>query len=171
MEVSEAAEEPRPKTSARAAELEAIARNRWFTPLELWEILTQREELGLTLTTAPPQSPSSGVFLLFNKQQVKGFKMDGVNWVRKNREKRAREDHVKLRIGGVPSISGAYTHSADVPVSWHHLWSLSLAQRLTQRALLSLRRLFTDGCTALASLIFAWFITLMMPTLSLRKAD
>ena len=85
---------------SRAAALCAQARVRWFQPAEILEILGNHERLGFTLSEAPPHPPTRGSFY----------------WVRKKGENRTREDHVKLRINGVPSISGAYTHSADVPV-------------------------------------------------------
>ena len=74
-------------------------------------------------------------FYLFDKKDV-NFRADGVNWVRKKGENRTREDHVKLRINGVPSISGAYTHSADVPVRARarHAWSLSRDRASRDRA-------------------------------------
>lgn len=100
---------------SRAAALCAQARVRWFQPAEILEILGNHERLGFTLSEAPPHPPTRGSFYLFDKKDV-NFRADGINWVRKKGENRTREDHVKLRINGVPSISGAYTHSADVPV-------------------------------------------------------
>ena len=120
---------------SRADALRAQARVRWFQPAEILEILSNHEKLGFALSEAPPHPPTRGSVYLFDKKDV-NFRADGVNWVRKKGENRTREDHVKLRINGVPSISGAYTHSADVPVRARarHAWSLSRDRASRDRA-------------------------------------
>ena len=56
-----------------------------------------------------------GSLYLFQKNRTK-FRKDGVNWKKKKGGKVVRENHERLKVGGVPTIKCFYTHSSGTVI-------------------------------------------------------
>ena len=97
------------------------ARQRWLLPEEVLDLLSRRDALRLHVSGAPPELPPSGALFLFDRRSCKRFRRDGHNWLCRRSGGRVREDHVRLRVAGVPRLGAAHAHSADVssPVFWN----------------------------------------------------
>ena len=92
----------------------AAAQQRWLLPEEVFDVLCRHEPLGLFISGAPPRLPPTGALFLFDRRTCKRFRKDGHNWLTRKSGARIREDHVKLRVGGLPRVAAAHAHSADV---------------------------------------------------------
>jgi hypothetical protein len=115
--------------------------NQWHTNEEIFSILTKCNELaGLSpasVITVPHESgssrlipasrilaewlsdevlqrPNNGSVLLFDRKKVKNFKKDAFVWKRRKTggANSVREDRMCLKINGIGSIYGCYSHSA-----------------------------------------------------------
>lgn len=64
---------------------------------------------------SPQEPPPSGSLILYDRAVTRRYKDDGYRWVKKRNSKKVREDHVKLRIGGVKKVYGSYVHCMDNP--------------------------------------------------------
>ncbi len=89
--------------------------SRWFTAEEILELILNYDSYGFTKGTVPPSSITNGDIYIFDRQQTKHFKADGVDWIKKKGLDRVREDFQKINIDGVHRITGFYTHSSNDP--------------------------------------------------------
>ena len=92
----------------------AASQERWLLPEEVLDVLLRHEELGLFISGSPPVLPPTGAIFLFDRTSCKRFRRDGHNWLTRKSGPRIREDHVKLRVGGLPRVAAAHAHSSDV---------------------------------------------------------
>ena len=107
----------RPKLYDYDALKEAVARAktcRWLTVHEIITILSAGPTIIMPLTFEPPKDPPrSGSLFLYDRSITKDYKQDGHSWIRKQKNNKVREDHVKLRYDGNFRVSGAYVHDAN----------------------------------------------------------
>mmetsp|Transcript_15268 Transcript_15268/g.22982 ORF Transcript_15268/g.22982 Transcript_15268/m.22982 type:complete len:868 (+) Transcript_15268:91-2694(+) len=90
------------------------AKERWLTPEEIHEILTNHELLGFKLSIVKPHCPRGGEMYLFDRNVVPDFKSDGIDWVKKKGSSKENEQYLKLLTHGVHTVTGLYaTASAD----------------------------------------------------------
>lgn len=94
-------------------DIREIAKERWLKPNELEALLLLQTSPPLPIVpTKPSLPPPSGTILLYNRSSTGDYKNDGHTWTKRNNSNKVREDHVKLRIGGIQRISGSYVHGA-----------------------------------------------------------
>ena len=90
------------------------SRERWLLPEEILDVLLHHDALCFYVSGSPPSLPPTGAMLLFDRRSCKRFRRDGHNWLTRKSGGRIREDHVKLRVGGLQRVAAAHAHSADV---------------------------------------------------------
>jgi ankyrin repeat protein len=91
------------------------AATRWLNVTELIALLSV-ETTPLSITTPPPSTPPpSGTLILYDRNQTRNYKYDKYEWIKKKNSNKIREDHVKLRVGGVYRVAGCYVHHISTP--------------------------------------------------------
>ncbi|XP_018667013.2 calmodulin-binding transcription activator 2-like isoform X1 [Ciona intestinalis] len=86
----------------------------WMSNEEIASILINFKQLPDWLTTSRVFRPESGCLLMFNRKKVK-YRQDLYIWKTKRKSKWCREDHVKLKVAGIPCITALYVHSDVLP--------------------------------------------------------
>nr|CAB3227529.1 calmodulin-binding transcription activator 2-like [Phallusia mammillata] len=86
----------------------------WLSNEEVAAILTNFKKQGEWMTLSRVYRPENGRLLMFNRKKVK-YRQDMYMWKTKRKSKWLREDHVKLKVGGVPCITALYVHSDILP--------------------------------------------------------
>uniref|UniRef100_H2Y005 CG-1 domain-containing protein n=1 Tax=Ciona intestinalis TaxID=7719 RepID=H2Y005_CIOIN len=86
----------------------------WMSNEEIAAILINFKQHPDWLTTSRVFRPESGCLLMFNRKKVK-YRQDLYIWKTKRKSKWCREDHVKLKVAGIPCITALYVHSDVLP--------------------------------------------------------
>ncbi|GKV17650.1 hypothetical protein SLEP1_g28124 [Rubroshorea leprosula] len=89
------------------------AQTRWLKPAEVHFILQNHEKYQII--HEPPQKPSSGSVLLFNKRVNRFFRKDGHSWRKKKDGRTVGEAHERLKVGNVETLNCYYAHGEHNP--------------------------------------------------------
>lgn len=96
---------PRPLTHYAEA-----AATRWLLPEEISDLLAHAARLNLVTSGTAPDRPPSGACYLFDRRACRRFRADGHGWTSRRSGGRVREDHVRLRVDGVPRVAASHAH-------------------------------------------------------------
>jgi hypothetical protein len=115
---------PSPKTSPNSSivNFSSIKLNQWYTNEEIYNILMQcnclndkdKASISFSLCKDVIQLPNNGSVFFYDRRVVKNFKKDGFVWKRRKTGgiNSVREDRMYLKVNGVDSIYGCYSHSS-----------------------------------------------------------
>ncbi|GAB4813053.1 hypothetical protein N2152v2_000099 [Parachlorella kessleri] len=92
-------------------EILAKARSSWLKNNEVLELLQGYQDWGLFMSSEAPQQPTGGQLYLFNKNECRFFRKDGINWKKKPDGKTVRETHEKLKVGDTKRLNCYYAHA------------------------------------------------------------
>ncbi len=88
------------------------AKTRWLTTEEVYDILCNYENMPIRLSSQAPLNPVPGQLYLFNRQNVKLYKKDRVDYImRKDQPSSVKEEFSALKIKGVKKLSVSYARS------------------------------------------------------------
>mmetsp|Transcript_43167 Transcript_43167/g.69204 ORF Transcript_43167/g.69204 Transcript_43167/m.69204 type:complete len:788 (+) Transcript_43167:91-2454(+) len=113
---------------AEFKELEFIfeaAKRKYLESGAICSLIKMANQGRLPTMQAVQRRPQSGAVFLYDREKLMDFRVDGHEWIRKNKSAGVREDHVKLKLGKETRLYACYVHSA-VTKSFHRrsYWDL-----------------------------------------------
>ena len=86
----------------------------WLSPEVIFTTLTDYAKMGFPFASHAPVNPMDGQLYLFDKNVVKKYKDDGVNWLRKKTGiDRIQEIYASLYVDGEIQVTRWYTKCRD----------------------------------------------------------
>ena len=87
----------------------------WLSPEMIYTTLIDYAKMGFPFSSQAPVNPRDGQLYLFDKNVVKKYKDDGVNWLRKRTGiDRIQEIYASLYVDGEIQVIRLYTKSYDL---------------------------------------------------------
>eukprot|EP00193_Tetraselmis_chui_P000676 CAMPEP_0177757558 /NCGR_PEP_ID=MMETSP0491_2-20121128/3705_1 /TAXON_ID=63592 /ORGANISM="Tetraselmis chuii, Strain PLY429" /LENGTH=481 /DNA_ID=CAMNT_0019273213 /DNA_START=519 /DNA_END=1964 /DNA_ORIENTATION=- len=95
------------------AQLLVKGRSHWLKGNELVKLLQHGMEGNFPLSAAAADLPPSGTLFMYDRKQVRFFRLDGHNWRKKHDGKTVRETHEKLKVDNVDALNCYYAHALE----------------------------------------------------------
>ena len=96
-----------------AATIRKIASQRWLKAEEVLDVLEHAPDYGIQPEKSVVTLPVEGSLFLFKRTALRGFRLDGHNYRKKNQGRQLDETHCKLKVDGVPRLVCYYSWLTD----------------------------------------------------------
>ena len=96
-----------------ATSIRELARQRWLKAEEALDVLEHPSDYGLQPEAKVVSQPGEGALFLFNRVVLRGFRLDGHDYRKKNHGRQLDETHCKLKVDGAARLVCYYSWLAD----------------------------------------------------------